>query len=202
MEDRCPYWGLKGGGGTYRGKASDVQHGPLRPQATGRKEAHGGRTLGHEGHEMQVVPAGVTPTGPPFLGCGVQPEIGSKQPGQQVAGAQRSGQWTVLAGGVPRGSGAGGQEKAAGRRRGWGCGWGWGSSQPSAHTREPEPRPGSRPHRVPLEGLHGAVAAEPAHVDAHVGAAGGEGGVALPVHVERGGCGQDTRGASAPTGVC
>ena len=45
-----------------------------------------------------------------------------------------------------------------------------------------------------LEGFHGAVTAEPADVDAHVGAAGGEGGVVLPVHVQGGGCGRDTAG--------
>lgn len=39
-------------------------------------------------------------------------------------------------------------------------------------------------HRVALEGLEGPVAAQATHVDAHVGAAGGEGGVVLPVHVQ------------------
>lgn len=37
---------------------------------------------------------------------------------------------------------------------------------------------------VALEGLEGPVAAEATHVDAHVGAAGGEGGVVLPVDVQ------------------
>lgn len=40
-----------------------------------------------------------------------------------------------------------------------------------------------------LEGLEGSVAAETAHVDAHVRAAGGEGGVVLPVHVQGWSCG-------------
>lgn len=40
-----------------------------------------------------------------------------------------------------------------------------------------------------LEGLEGSVAAETAHVDAHVCTAGGEGGVVLPVHVQGWSCG-------------
>lgn len=40
-----------------------------------------------------------------------------------------------------------------------------------------------------LEGLEGSVAAETTHVDAHVSAAGGEGGVVLPVHVQGWSCG-------------
>lgn len=40
-----------------------------------------------------------------------------------------------------------------------------------------------------LEGLEGPVAAEAANVDAHVCAAGGEGGVVLPVDVQSWGCG-------------
>ena len=40
-----------------------------------------------------------------------------------------------------------------------------------------------------LEGLEGPVAAEATHVDAHVRAAGGEGGVVLPVHIQGGGWG-------------
>jgi len=45
-------------------------------------------------------------------------------------------------------------------------------------------------YRVALEGLEGPVAAQPAHVDAHVRAAGGEGGVVLPVYVQGGRCGR------------
>lgn len=44
-------------------------------------------------------------------------------------------------------------------------------------------------YRVSLEGLEGSVAAETAHVDAHVCTAGGEGGVVLPVHVQGWSCG-------------
>ena len=40
-----------------------------------------------------------------------------------------------------------------------------------------------------LKGLEGPVAAEATHVDAHIGAAGGEGGVVLPVHVQGRSCG-------------
>lgn len=40
-----------------------------------------------------------------------------------------------------------------------------------------------------LEGLEGPVAAETTHVDAHICAAGGEGGVVLPVHVQGWSCG-------------
>lgn len=43
-------------------------------------------------------------------------------------------------------------------------------------------------YRVSLECLDRPVLAQLADVDAHVRAAGGEGVVALPVHVERGGC--------------
>ena len=39
-------------------------------------------------------------------------------------------------------------------------------------------------YRVSLEGLERAVAAQPTHMDAHVRAAGGKGGVVLPVHVQ------------------
>lgn len=49
-------------------------------------------------------------------------------------------------------------------------------------------------HRVSLERFDGAVAAEPADVNTHVRAAGGKGGVVLPVHVESRGCGE-ARGA-------
>ena len=45
-----------------------------------------------------------------------------------------------------------------------------------------------------LERFDGAVAAEPANVNTHVRAAGGKGGVVLPVHVESRGCGE-ARGA-------
>jgi len=44
-------------------------------------------------------------------------------------------------------------------------------------------------HRVALEGLEGPVAAKATHVDAHVRAAGGEGGVVLPVDIQCRGCG-------------
>lgn len=47
-----------------------------------------------------------------------------------------------------------------------------------------------------LEGLEGPVAAEATHVDAHVGAAGGEGGVVLPVHVQGRRCGERGRSVS------
>lgn len=40
-----------------------------------------------------------------------------------------------------------------------------------------------------LEGLEGPVAAEATNVDAHVCAAGGEGGVVLPVDIQSRGCG-------------
>lgn len=44
-------------------------------------------------------------------------------------------------------------------------------------------------YRVALEGLEGPVAAEATHVDAHVCAAGGKGGVVLPVDIQCWGCG-------------
>lgn len=44
-------------------------------------------------------------------------------------------------------------------------------------------------YRVALESLEGPVAAEATHVDAHVCAAGGEGGVVLPVDIQRRSCG-------------
>lgn len=45
-------------------------------------------------------------------------------------------------------------------------------------------------YRVSLEGLEGPVAAEATHVDAHICAAGGKGGVVLPVHVQGWSCGK------------
>lgn len=62
------------------------------------------------------------------------------------------------------------------------------SSQPALTNAGP--LTARRTHCVSLEGFDGAVAAESAHVDAHVRAAGGERRVVLPVHVERGGCGR------------
>lgn len=44
-------------------------------------------------------------------------------------------------------------------------------------------------YRVALEGFEGSVAAEATHVDTHISAAGGKGGVVLPVDIERRGCG-------------
>lgn len=44
-------------------------------------------------------------------------------------------------------------------------------------------------YRMALEGLEGPVAAEATNVDAHVCAAGGEGGVVLPVDIQCWGCG-------------
>lgn len=57
-------------------------------------------------------------------------------------------------------------------------------------------RPVLRSHTygVSLEGFDGAVTAESADVDTHVGAARGEGRVVLPVHIERGRCGVGQRG--------
>lgn len=48
-----------------------------------------------------------------------------------------------------------------------------------------------------LEGLEGPVAAKATHVNAHVCAAGGEGGVVLPVDIQCWGCGIFER-----TGLC
>lgn len=48
-----------------------------------------------------------------------------------------------------------------------------------------------------LESLEGPVAAKATHVDAHVCAAGGEGGVVLPVHIQRWSCGRFTCGRSS-----
>lgn len=39
-------------------------------------------------------------------------------------------------------------------------------------------------YRVALEGLEGPVAAEATYVNAHVCAAGGEGGIVLPVNIQ------------------
>lgn len=43
-------------------------------------------------------------------------------------------------------------------------------------------------HRVPLKGLERTLTSQAAHMDAHVSAAGGEGAVVLPVHVQRRSC--------------
>lgn len=52
-------------------------------------------------------------------------------------------------------------------------------------------------YRMALEGLEGPVAAEATNVDAHVCAAGGEGGVVLPVHIQSWSCGIFARILSA-----
>ena len=44
-------------------------------------------------------------------------------------------------------------------------------------------------YRVALECLEGPVAAKATHMDAHVCAAGGKGGVVLPVNIQCRGCG-------------
>ena len=51
-----------------------------------------------------------------------------------------------------------------------------------------------------LECFHGAVTAESADVNTHVRAAGGEGRVVLPVHVERRGCGEAKGGGVGERG--
>lgn len=61
-------------------------------------------------------------------------------------------------------------------------------------TRQKEPF-----YRVSLEGLEGPVAAQATHVDAHVCAAGGEGGVVLPVHVQSWSCGMLAFVTHSPT---
>lgn len=73
-----------------------------------------------------------------------------------------------------------------------------GSLLPAA-SHEPSPRVRTGAYCVSLEGFDGAVAAESADVDAHVCAAGREGRVVLPVHVQGGGCGQEQRASALTT---